>query len=91
MIMEKAASYSLRIRQHFSAKRNLKPIRYRFEWLGWRAVAALKLTQRLHVDFTNHTIVGHAALDSKQVTLPTFFERGAYPADLPPSIGPMGF
>ena len=42
-------------------------------------MAALKSTQSLNVDFTNHTIVGHATLDTQDVTVPAFFERCSNP------------
>ena len=50
-------------RQHLTAILNFKPIRHRLEWLGWRPVAALKLSQRLNIDFPNYAVVGDATLD----------------------------
>ena len=55
--------------------RVIKSVWHRLEGFTERAVTTLKLTQGLHVDFTNHTIVGNTALNAQHVgnrpTLPS--------------------
>ena len=50
-----------------------EPIRHWLEGLCGRAVATLELAQGLHINFSDHAIVGHTALDPKHIAFPAVF------------------